>query len=413
MKVLHINCHDAGSTGKIIGDISEYLHQGGHQSYLICPKITVAEHESLKKYGVCFNKEQGIYKRISWLLGLQYGFAPLSTQRIIKLIEKIEPDIIHLHSANCNMVNLYKLFAFMKRKRVPVLVTNHAEFFYTGSCAHSKECDRWLSGCGNCPVLFEATESKFLDRSHTAWQKMKASFSGLSRCKIVSVSPWVYDRSVQSPILEGIPQTVIKNGVDIDVFYPQITAGELRSQLGISSDKKIVLYVTSGFDVRTDSYKSGKYLLDLAERFENDDVVFIVAGRCETGAETYLNQHRNIKYVGVIKNQVELSKYYSMADICLLTSKRETFSMPVAESMCCGTPVVGFEAGGPESIALKEYSSFVKFGDTDELESILRNKWLAYKSKINMNEMIEAAQNEYSGNLMAKKYMGVYEEMLS
>ena len=37
---------------------------------------------------------------------------------------------------------------------------------------------------------------------------------------------------------------------------------------------------------------------------------------------------------------------YSAVDLTLITSQRETFSMPVAESLCCGTPVVGFDTGG-------------------------------------------------------------------
>jgi glycosyltransferase involved in cell wall biosynthesis len=38
--------------------------------------------------------------------------------------------------------------------------------------------------------------------------------------------------------------------------------------------------------------------------------------------------------------------------------------MIVAESLCCGTPVVGFKAGGPESIAIDDYCVFVQFLDS-------------------------------------------------
>ena len=42
--------------------------------------------------------------------------------------------------------------------------------------------------------------------------------------------------------------------------------------------------------------------------------------------------------------------------------------MIVAESLCCGTPVVGFKAGAPEQITIKEYSEFSEFGNIEILK---------------------------------------------
>lgn len=47
--------------------------------------------------------------------------------------------------------------------------------------------------------------------------------------------------------------------------------------------------------------------------------------------------------------------------------------MVTAESLCCGTPVVGFLAGGPESIAIEKFSAFVEYGDLNAIkESICK-----------------------------------------
>ena len=72
-------------------------------------------------------------------------------------------------------------------------------------------------------------------------------------------------------------------------------------------------------------------------------------------------------------NQLELAQMYSDADVTLLTSKKETFSMVCAESLCCGTPIAGFEAGAPETIAIKEYSEFVPHGETEALAKAVKN----------------------------------------
>ena len=97
-----------------------------------------------------------------------------------------------------------------------------------------------------------------------------------------------------------------------------------------------------------------------------------------------------------------------MADATLLTSERETFSMVTAESLCCGTPVAGFEAGGPESIALPEFSRFVPYGDTDALGEAL----LGIMSQgTDRNRLAKEAKELYSGRRMAEEYINLYKEM--
>ena len=113
--------------------------------------------------------------------------------------------------------------------------------------------------------------------------------------------------------------------------------------------------------------------------------------------------------VGVIYNQDELAEYYSLADVTVITSFRETFSMVVAESLSCGTPIVGFKAGGPESIALKEYSEFVEFGDVEALKTGVIKKAQS-KDVTNISKL---AHQKYDKGLMAKKYLETFKEVLT
>jgi len=98
-----------------------------------------------------------------------------------------------------------------------------------------------------------------------------------------------------------------------------------------------------------------------------------------------------------------------MADLTILTSKRETFSMVVAESLCCGTPVVGFQAGGPESIALPEYSEFVEQGNVEALKKAVLH---VLSQKIERDDIAKTAENVYSGERMVREYMRIYEELI-
>ena len=117
----------------------------------------------------------------------------------------------------------------------------------------------------------------------------------------------------------------------------------------------------------------------------------------------------NIILLGNVSNQVELAKLYSMADITLLTSKKETFSMVTAESLCCGTPVVGFQAGAPEEIAIDNYSDFVLYGAEEKLlDSVLY--WL--EKDLDKRKIESVAREKYSRQRMIDEYYHLYKEIL-
>ena len=145
-------------------------------------------------------------------------------------------------------------------------------------------------------------------------------------------------------------------------------------------------------------------LIAVAERLKNDAIILIIGN-----SAPMQNIPENIIALGRIENRVDLAKYYSLADLSVITSKRETFSMPVAESLCCGTPVIGFEAGGPESVALDEYSEFVEFGSADKLYECAI-KWL--NKKATLSEISDNARKYYSKTRMAQAYIELYKKYL-
>ena len=91
-----------------------------------------------------------------------------------------------------------------------------------------------------------------------------------------------------------------------------------------------------------------------------------------------------------------------MADLTLVTSRRETYGMVCAESLSCGTPIVGFMAGGTESIALPQFSEFVEYGNIEALRQAITS-WIDKKEQLT-EQMRKKACVEYSDNIMAEDY---------
>ena len=122
------------------------------------------------------------------------------------------------------------------------------------------------------------------------------------------------------------------------------------------------------------------------------------------------NLPSNLIYVGRTKTQEDLSELYREANLTILTSHNETFGMTVAESLCCGTPVVGYKAGGPESITLHEYSEFVTYSDVDALEKSILN-WV--EKPIEKKVLASIAEAKYSIEAMTSGYINQYKSLFS
>ena len=58
----------------------------------------------------------------------------------------------------------------------------------------------------------------------------------------------------------------------------------------------------------------------------------------------------NVTFIGVLKDQNILAAIYSIANVFVLFSQKETYSLTCAEALCCGTPIVGFRCGAPETV---------------------------------------------------------------
>ena len=187
----------------------------------------------------------------------------------------------------------------------------------------------------------------------------------------------------------------VHNGIDIDTF--KITDYEaLYGKYSIPKDKKIVLHVTPKFN---NPIKGGKYVLEVARNLP--DIQFIIVGF--NGDKNILPE--NVIPISHTKDKIELAQFYNLADVTLLTSQKETFSMIVAESLSCGTPVVGFEAGAPETITIPQYSVFSEQGNVECLTENI-NDFL--NKEFECEEISKEAREKYACENMVKNYIRCY-----
>lgn len=403
MKVLLVNVNAiSGSTGKIVTDTKNALEANGHKCV-----IAYGANETIKGdnyFRICPELERKCNSAITRLTGIYYGlFTPFSFVRLKRFIRSYRPDVVHIHCANGYTLDLFKTLEYLAKNNIKTVITNHAEFFYTGGCGHAFDCVKWKNGCSKCEEPGYGRRFP-VDNASYVWQKFRKAFDKFEPDNIIitSVSPWVTERAQKSPYLSRFTHRTVLNGLNTEVFH-HIVNPKLVDKL--PCNRPFVIHVTPNFSTSPLSIKGGRYIIELAKMMPN--VTFVVVASNSSVSTNELPA--NMILWGRAKDQKELAELYSFADVTVIASKRETFNMTVAESLCCGTPVVGFRAGGPESIAISEYSTFVEYGDVEQLKNSVLH---IIEQNYNPSVISEIAIERYSKENMATQYLNVYNELL-
>ena len=403
MKVLQVNCvYNKGSTGKITADLHKALLEQGVESVVCYGRgAKTTDPYVYKTCSELYSKLNNLWSRVT---GMMYGGCFFSTNRLIRIIKREKPDIVHLQCINGYFVNIYRLVTWLKKQGIKTVLTLHAEFMHTGNCGHAFDCEKYKTGCGHCPRVKQETKTLFLDSTARSYRKMKTAFDGFDDNLIItSVSPWLMGRAQGSTILGDKQHCVIMNGMEPAVFYPRETAA-LREKYGLT-DKKILFHATASFTDEPGHIKGGHYILQLADMLKDQPVQIVVAGPTQEG----ITPPANVTLLGRLADQDQLATWYSAADATVIASRRETFSMICAESLCCGTPTVGFEAGGPESIALPAYSTFVSYGDVEALCAAVKE---TLARSYDVAAMSAEAHSVYDKRRMGAETIAIYRELM-
>ncbi len=387
MKILHINSvYGNGSTGRIVADLVREASKMGNDSMALYGRFPISSANNAIK--VSTEWEAKIHSLISRYTGQQFSYSPIATLRVIKFIESYNPDVVHLHCLNGNFINVYKLMDYLKNHGIRTVLTLHAEIMHTAGCEHAYDCELWMSECSNCPRVSGKITRFFRDDANFAFRKMRKAFARFDNLTIVGVSDWLTQRAKKSGVFSECNArfSTVYNGCDLSAFKPSPKKENVR---------KKILHVTPNFN---HPLKGGKYVIQLAK--EHPEWNFYVAGHDGSDIE---DKPRNINFLGKISNKYDLAKFYSASDVTLLTSKRETFSMVCLESLCCGTPVIGFQAGGPESVFTMEGAIFVPQGDFRALANAIRSTFTT--SPVIDSELLKS---QFSAKQMFQKYYQLY-----
>ena len=174
MTLLQINTViNSGSTGRIAEALGETVISHDWQSYIAYGRNPRPSSSRPIRIG----NKLDIYNHVfQTRLFDNHGLGSRkSTKQLINHIEKINPDIIHLHNIHGYYLNIKVLFDWLRTANIPIVWTLHDCWTFTGHCAYftAANCNRWQTECHNCPEKHNYPKSILLDRSKENYQLKK------------------------------------------------------------------------------------------------------------------------------------------------------------------------------------------------------------------------------------------------
>ncbi len=422
MKVLQINqVYKFGSTGRIIEELINVACLDNIEMFVAYgyPKSVnniVAEDNALCLQPKALRRKLNILR--TRIFGHHGFYNEYETKNLIRWMDEIHPDIIHLHNIHNHYINIKLLFEYIKKHNIPIVWTLHDCWPFTGHCAYFdfRNCDRWKTECIRCQSIKDYPKTWFYDNTQRNYNEKRKIFTQI--CNIVFVSPsrWLHDLHQQS-FLKQYPCMIINNGIDTSVFKP--IKSRVREDYNIGN-RKMYLAVSSGLAQR----KGRTYLLDFSN-YLNDDEVLVIVGLQKNQVRLLPD---NGKVIGIQRTNTadELVGLYSEANVFINPTLEDNFPTTNIEALACGTPVVTFNTGGSIECVLDDEIIVSNSGDIiktkvgavvpqKDINALLiaaREICLEGKSKY-QEKCREKAVKRYNKVMQYKKYIELYKNIYS
>lgn len=310
-----------------------------------------------------------------------------SIYNLVKLLKKEKYDIVHTHNAKAGIIGRVA----GKIAKVPVVIhTSHGLPFYTGQRTLKFHLYKAIEKVGSW--FCDAIGSQNLE--------------DLDLMKKYMTSKLTY--------YEG-------NGVDLDRlnnWEREIDTKKIqviKSKLGIPDSAKVILV-----GARFEPIKGHDFLLeglDVLEKKYKSDFVCLLAGTgsLQEKIQGKINDLGLNKKVKIIGYKTDLYPYIKLADLIVLTSKKEGIPRIIMESMAFSKPVVATDVLGTRELVKHNTTGFlVPFNDqqllAEKIMTLFTDEELSKKFGYNARNIIE---QEFTEEIVAKRIDRIYKELLS
>ncbi|UOY94367.1 glycosyltransferase family 1 protein [Ectobacillus sp. JY-23] len=290
---------------KTLERFTRYLAQRNIEYYVFAPENPAEEHvmTNVKKL-----------KSIPLALYPECRLAIPNPMRLKRDLLQFKPDIIHVATPfNMGLCGMY----YAKKLNIPLVGSYHTDF------------DAYL----------QYYKMEFF--SNMLWNYLKWFHSSLQKTFVPSLE------TLKQLKRKGFCDLHIwSRGVDCSLYHPHYDANIVRERYHIKAEHIIcwVGRIAPEKDIETLAHVIRK--LHLKQRHS---IHWLLVGDGPASADLQEACTENVTFTGYLKGE-ELASIYAASSLMVFPSPTETFGNVVLESLACGTPVIGADAGGVKNI---------------------------------------------------------------
>lgn len=413
MKILHFNYSDQlGGSGVAIMRLHEALKKYHRIDSLIKVNEKLTDFSDIIGPSNSFDMSLNILKkRFSYQLKKLSKIKSSATQSVAllpsstkKIIKNVDPDIVHLHWINNEMMSIKEVGQIQK----PLLWTFVDMWPVCGSEHYTFE-DNFLNGYSNNLV----NNSVRFDLNKWVWKRKKKHWSN-KKFKIVCISNWLTNLVKKSLLFKDFEVLTIPPCIEEKKWTP---LDKNASKKILEIDVNIPVFLFSAANGTKEKRKGFELLLKIL------DDPFYINNRCKLIIVGKLDQEHKkklkIDYINFAENYSGNSllhrALYSASDLILAPDTLATFNQVVLEGSSCQTPAISFNNTGTADIIEHKNTGYLsKLNDTDDLNNGI--KWclkeIKNKNYLGINAR-KRVQDLFSSEKISSKYNNVYNELLN
>lgn len=340
----HINTVPNGSTGGIMMKEHKELLAKGEESYAFWGRGRNAENDHEMRFAMDFEfKRDALETRLDGKAGFH---SIAATKRLLKRLDELKPDVVHLHNLHGYYVNVAMLFEWLAAHECRVEWTLHDCWAFTGHCAYFTyvKCAQWKTHCAypeNCPQL-NTYPKTYAGCGSCRWsfEQKKRAFNLVpaERMKLITPSHWL-EGLVKLSFLSSYRIEVRHNTIDKTVFRP--TPSDFRNRYGIG-DRFMILGVASPWTER----KGLLSFVRLAKELNSARFAVVLVGLSDKQIKQIQSEVSSAVALPRTSTGIQLAEAYTAADVFFNPTTEDNYPTVNLEAEACGTRVVTYDTGG-------------------------------------------------------------------